>query len=161
MKLIAHRGNTRGSNPLEENNPEYIDLAIEKGYDVEIDICYDTFENNFYLGHDEPQYLVTPYWLAQRMEKLWIHCKNIDALNYFVSKTGGYNYFWHQEDDFTLTSKNYIWTYPGKTYTPNSVIVMPEWNIDISNFSDLLVYGCYAICSDNVEYIRKKEETIL
>lgn len=161
MKLIAHRGNIKGSNPLEENNPEYIDFAIEKGYDVEIDIRYDTFENNFYLGHDEPQYLVTPYWLAQRMEKLWIHCKNIDALNYFVSKTGGYNYFWHQEDDFTLTSKNYIWTYPGKTYTPNSVIVMTEWNIDVSNFSDLLVYGCYAICSDNVEYIRKKEEKIL
>jgi len=161
MKLIAHRGNIKGLNPLEENNPEYIDFAIEKGYDVEIDIRYDTFENNFYLGHDEPQYLVTPYWLAQRMEKLWIHCKNIDALNYFVSKTGGYNYFWHQEDDFTLTSKNYIWTYPGKTYTPNSVIVMPEWNIDVSNFSDLLVYGCYAICSDNVEYIRKKEEKIL
>lgn len=156
MKLIAHRGNINGSNPLNENNPDYIDEAISKGYDVEIDIRYDTLDNNFYLGHDNPQYIVTPYWLAQRMENLWIHCKNIDALNYFVSKTGGYNYFWHQNDDFTLTSKNYIWTYPGKTYTPNSIIVMPEWNIDVSNFSDLLVYGCYGICSDNVEYIRKK-----
>ena len=24
------------------------------------------------------------------------------------------NYFWHQTDDFTLTSHGYIWTYPGK-----------------------------------------------
>ena len=160
MKLIAHRGNITGSNPLEENRPEYIDIAIEEGYDVEIDIRYDTFENIFYLGHDDPQYVVTPYWLAQRMEKLWIHCKNIEALDYFVSKTGGYNYFWHQEDDFTLTSKRYIWTYPGKTYTSNSVIVMPEWNRDPKTFNDFLVYGCYGICSDFVGYITKKGEKV-
>jgi hypothetical protein len=35
--------------------------------------------------------------------------------------------FWHQNDDFTLTSKNYIWTYPGQPYTASSVIVMPEF----------------------------------
>jgi len=29
MKLIAHRGNTDGPNPSEENNPEYIEEAIE------------------------------------------------------------------------------------------------------------------------------------
>ena len=29
MKLIAHRGNINGPYPLEENNPEYIDIAID------------------------------------------------------------------------------------------------------------------------------------
>ena len=158
MKLIAHRGNINGPNPLDENRPEYIEEAINNGYDVEIDVRYDILNNNFYLGHDEPQYVVNLYWFAKHVNNLWIHCKDINALNYFVSKTSGYNYFCHQEDDFTLTSKNYIWTYPGKTYTPSSVIVMPEWNLNISDFSDLLVYGCHGICSDHVKYIRKKED---
>lgn len=152
MKLIAHRGNLSGPNPLQENNPEYIENAILKGFDVEIDVWYDVFESNFYLGHDDPQYIVTPYWLAKRMGNLWIHCKNIDALYHFTTKTGGYNYFWHQNDDFTLTSKNYIWTYPGKSYTSISVIVMPELN----NFDwdTLKVVNCHGICTDYVEKLK-------
>jgi hypothetical protein len=150
MKLISHRGNIEGPNSLEENNPVYIDLAIEKGYDVEIDIWYDHFDNSFYLGHDEPQYAISLYWLAQRMDNLWIHCKNIDALFHFVHNTGGYNYFWHQEDDYTLTSKGYIWTYPGKSYTPKSIVVMPEWNNTVEKFFDLDIFGAYGICSDYV-----------
>ena len=47
MKLIAHRGNIDGAKPLDENNPEYIDTAISKGYDVEVDVYYDSFDNNF------------------------------------------------------------------------------------------------------------------
>lgn len=148
MKIIAHRGNIDGPNPLIENHPETIDKAIEFGFDVEIDIRYDTFDGQLYLGHDDPQYVVTPYWLAQRMDNLWIHCKNIDALYYFVTKTGGYNYFWHQTDDFTLTSKNYIWTYPGQPYTASSVIVMPELSIKEQDFKDLHAYNCYGICTD-------------
>jgi len=151
MKLIAHRGNTDGSNPLEENKPEYIEKALLKGFDVEIDVRYDSLDGKFYLGHDDPQYVVDQYWMAQHMGSLWIHCKNIDALYYFADKTGGYNYFWHQNDDFTLTSKNYIWTYPGKSYTPKSIIVMPEWKTNLENFDSMRVYNCYGICSDYVE----------
>ena len=150
MKLIAHRGNIDGPNPSEENKPEYIEAAIAQGYDVEIDIRYAALAQRFYLGHDSSTYGVTQYWLAQYMDNLWIHCKNIEALDFFVTKTGGYNYFWHQEDDFTLTSKKYIWNYPGKTYTSNSVIVMPEWNTPMESFSDLKAYNCHGICSDYV-----------
>lgn len=150
MKLIAHRGNIDGPNQLKENNPEYIEFAISQGYDVEIDIRYDIFNEKFYLGHDDPQYVITPYWLAQNMDKLWFHCKNIEALYHFSEKTGGFNYFWHQEDDFTLTSKNYIWTYPGKTYTSKSIIVMPECNTSVKMFDNLRVLNCYGICSDYV-----------
>lgn len=150
MKLIAHRGNINGPNSSLENQPETIDNAIELGFDVEVDIRYDTLDGQFYLGHDDPQYIITPYWLAQRMEKLWIHCKNIDALYHFATKTGGYNYFWHQEDDYTLTSKEYIWTYPGKTYTSKSVIVMPETVIDKRNLKDMKVYNSFGVCSDFV-----------
>ena len=156
MKLIAHRGNTDGPNPLNENSPEYIDSAISRGFDVEVDIWYDTFEKNFYLGHDDPQYVVTPYWLAQRMDNLWIHCKNLDALYEFANNRGGYNYFWHQTDNFTLTNNNYIWTYPGQPYTPRSIIVMPESGMrheELEKLVDFKAYNCYAICSDYVEYL--------
>jgi hypothetical protein len=147
MKLIAHRGNIDGPNPSEENSLEYIDSALNKGYDVEVDIFYNTFSDSLYLGHDDSQHVVERYWLASRIEKLWIHCKNIEALYYFSSKTGGYNYFWHQNDDYTLTSKNYIWTYPGKPYTSRSVIVMPEKFLK-DDFQSLMVYNCYGICTD-------------
>ena len=123
MKLIAHRGNINGPNPLEENRPEYIEKAIELGYDVEIDIRYEPNVDGLYLGHDDSQYVVNWLWLSKYKENLWIHCKNIESLSEFSLESNGYNYFWHQEDDYTLTSKNYIWTYPGKTYKKNSVIV--------------------------------------
>jgi hypothetical protein len=148
MKLIAHRGNIDGSNPLEENNPEYLEKALIEGFNVEIDIRYDTYDRKFYLGHDEPQYHVDWFWLSKYKDFLWIHCKNIESLYEFSYGTEGFNYFWHQEDDFTLTSKNYIWTYPGKTYTPKSVIVMPEWNMSVELFTDLKAFNCHGICSD-------------
>lgn len=147
MILIAHRGNINGPNPLKENHPDYIDEAISKGYNVEIDVRYSPLANKLYLGHDASTYGVTLDWLDKRMDKLWIHCKNIEALEYFVSKTEGYNYFWHQEDDFTLTSKKYIWTYPGKPYTLKSIIVMPEL---IESFDYEKPKNCYGVCSDYV-----------
>jgi hypothetical protein len=148
MKLIAHRGNINGPNPLEENNPEYIESAIAKGYDVEIDVrCED---HQFYLGHDESQYYVPMTWIVKRKDKLWIHCKDLKSLDILSSSPVDFHYFWHQEDDFTLTSKNYIWTYPGKSYTPNSIIVMPELNMSVKTFADLKAFNCHGICSDFV-----------
>ena len=40
MILISHRGNIDGPNPKLENSPEYIQLAMEKGFDVEVDVWY-------------------------------------------------------------------------------------------------------------------------
>lgn len=53
--LISHRGNLNGPDSR-ENHPDYIDTAIESGYQVEIDLRFD---GNFYLGHDDPQYKVS------------------------------------------------------------------------------------------------------
>lgn len=153
MKLIAHRGNIDGPNQLEENRPEYIDYSIELGYDVEVDVRYDIIEGKFYLGHDGPQYCVAQYWLEKRIDNLWIHCKNIESLYYFSTKIGAYNYFWHQEDDFTLTSKNYIWTYPGKPFTLNSVIVMPELDINC-DLNSLRDFDCFGVCSDFISKLK-------
>jgi len=148
MILISHRGNTNGSNK-DENNPKYIDNAIEDGYDVEIDIwCINEL---IYLGHESPQYLVDFSWIIDRVLKLWIHCKNINALIYI--KNCGYDirYFWHQSDDVTITSNGFFWTYPGKQLTKNSIAVMPE----TKPFNDIEI--SYGICSD---YIIKYKDYI-
>ena len=150
MKLIAHRGNINGPNKEKENSPEYIQFAITKGYDVEIDLRYVDYR--FYLGHDKPQQLVSWCWLVDRKDNLWIHCKDLTSLDILSKSPVDFQYFWHQEDDFTLTSKNYIWTYPGKSLTQKSIIVMPEWNVPVGGtFSLLKALNCYGICSDYVK----------
>jgi hypothetical protein len=149
MKLIAHRGNIWGPDPKTENNPEQVLKCIEEGYNVEIDIRYEPKSETLWLGHDEAQYKVSWWWLAGKSSYLWIHCKDLITLYEFVRKTSGYNYFWHQKDYFTLTSKQFIWTYPGQPYTSSSVIVMPEWGKN-PDWDRLRVTNCYGICSDYV-----------
>jgi hypothetical protein len=157
MKLIAHRGNIEGPNPLEENNIVYIEKAISAGYDAEIDFWY--FEDNFYLGHDEPQYEVSTTWLTTNKEFLWIHCKNQSALEKLSNSSVDYNYFWHENDRYTLTSGGYIWSYPGQSYSSKFIIVMPE-NGDVLKFfkNDNIIrmseYDCHGICSDYVGRIK-------
>ena len=147
MKLIAHKGNINGPNPAIENNPEQIDVCITAGYDVEIDLWWDAEERKLWLGHSERQYEITWWWLAGRSNHLWIHCKDFPTLHEFTTNTSGYNYFWHQGDDYTLTSKRHIWSSPGKPYNENTVIVEE----DPLALHD---YNCYGICSDYVGRMR-------
>ena len=55
MILISHRGNMNGLNPHLENNQEYCEEAIDRGFDVEIDVWYT---DAWWTGHDRPQYRV-------------------------------------------------------------------------------------------------------
>ena len=142
--LISHRGNIDGKKPHLENKPEYIDEAISLGYNVEIDVWM--IEGVLLLGHDGPQYGVTQHWLNERCTKLWLHCKNIEAMEWF-NALRSYHYFWHEEDTLTLTSKGVVWAYPGKQPIKGSIAVMPErGNDDLSK--------CIGICSD---YIKRYE----
>lgn len=150
MILISHRGNITGSQPKTENHPDYIMDAINKGYNVEIDVWYT---DKFMLGHDNPQYEFPFDLLEKFYTKLWLHCKNIMALvklkeiDPIASKL---NYFWHEEDTVTLTSKNHIWAYPGKQPIKNSIAIMPEmYNDDISQ--------CIGICSDYISNYNKTQ----
>lgn len=142
MILISHRGNINGRSELYENSPNYIDSAIKKGYDVEVDIWLNN--GNFYLGHDNPQYEISLDWLNERKDNLWIHCKDIESIEKFNILNENYNYFWHQEDTVTLTSKNFIWAYPGNQPIKNSISVLPELFND--NTSE-----CIGICSDYIQ----------
>lgn len=136
MKIISHRGNLNGRNPSTENSIPAINIALYRGFDVEIDVWYKN--KNWYLGHDKPQHLVDQPFLENK--KLWCHAKNLDALNLMI-KNKKIHCFWHQNDDFTLTSKNYIWTYPNKHTNYNSVIVLTKEKDEIPK-------KCFGICTD-------------
>jgi hypothetical protein len=151
MILISHRGNIDGENKNKENTPNYIDNAILEGYDVEVDVwCKD---GNIYTGHDSPISKIDLKWILDRCDKLWIHIKNIECLEYF-KPFDEINYFWHQTDDVTLTSKGFFWTYPGKMLTRYSIAVLPEMekfeNVDIA----------YGICSDYIYKYKKNYDKI-
>jgi len=145
MILISHRGNISGPNPERENHPEYIFEALQAGYDVEVDVWF--INGKFMLGHDEPQYEFPFGLLDNNYPKMWLHCKNIEALEVLHnldSRGDKVNYFWHQEDTITLTSKNHIWAYPGKQPIKNSIAVMPEiYNDNVA--------GCKGVCSDHIQ----------
>lgn len=148
--IIAHRGNTEGPNSSEENSPERIDYCIEKGFDVEVDLHYISKSKQLYLGHDGPEYETNWDWLSKRSSHLWIHCKTFEALAVFTDlnkeNRKSFKYFWQQEDDYTITSNQLIWAYPGKPYNSKTIIAMPEWNHP--NWLDLKKANCYGICTD-------------
>jgi hypothetical protein len=149
MKYIAHRGLTDGPNPLLENNPAQIELALKEGYECEIDLWL--VDSDLYLGHDAPTYPISKQWVDKL--GLWIHAKNLAALRWLT--TTDLEYFWHQNDDYVLTSHNYIWTFPGKDLTQRSVMVMPE-KVD-PTLEIARTAMCYAICSN---FVRNIKETI-
>ncbi len=151
MIYIAHRGNTEGKNEVRENSPYYIMEALAMGFDVEIDLRY--IDGNWWLGHDEPQYEIDFNWIEDRSQNLWVHCKNKEAVEYFIEndfKTADINWFWHEEDTMTLTSFGYVWVYPGKQPIKGSIAVMPEIHNDN-------VRECGGICSD---YIKRYKDEI-
>ena len=138
MIYISHRGNISGPNEKFENKIEYVQNALDKGYEVEVDV---RFENDkFFLGHDVNQFEVNENFLLNK--KIWCHAKTKDALSALEKIKA--HYFWHQEDDYTITSKGFVWTYPGKILLPSSICVLPE----VANYKEI---NCLGICSDYIE----------
>jgi hypothetical protein len=141
MILISHRGNINGRLDSWENHPTYITSALEKGYECEIDVWYENGE--WYLGHDIPEHKVNHQFISN--SKMWCHAKNIDSLNAMLM-AGDIHCFWHENDKYTLTSKNYIWAFPGFDVPlgSKSICVVPErCNQSVVNF--------YGVCSDFIE----------
>ena len=147
MILISHRGNISVSNPERENHPEYIFEALQAGYDVEIDVWFEN--GKFMLGHDEPQYEFPFELLDKNYPKLWIHCKNMDALstlNQLDQNGDKVNYFWHESDLGVLTSKGYIWS---TNLFDRGILVMPE------TFNTEPIPSTLGICSDYIQNYKK------
>lgn len=144
MKYISHRGNLLGPDPILENEPGYIQDAMEAGFDVEIDVWY--LDGKFMLGHDDPIHEVNKNFLLN--EKLWCHAKNPEALEEMMKE--GIHCFWHENDERTLTSKGIIWTYPYKKLLKGSVVVILDKELDYDYVS-----RADAVCGDYVQSWRQ------
>tara|TARA_Y100000310_G_C20666523_1_gene807808 strand:+ start:328 stop:756 length:429 start_codon:yes stop_codon:yes gene_type:complete len=142
MICIAHRGNINGRNVEKENRPEYILNALEQGYDVEIDIRHHN--GRIYLGHSEPQYKIDKEFL--KADGLWIHCKNIEAVEQMLKWNENVNWFWHEKDKVTITKHGYVWCFPGNECDGG---IMVEFGQD----TDKEIIG---VCSDNIERWKKR-----
>jgi hypothetical protein len=138
--FISHRGNIDGRVINSENSPDYISFALDKGYEVEIDVWF--VDDSYYLGHDEPLYLVQESFLEN--EKIWCHAKNEESF-FRMLQNPNIHCFWHQNDDYTLTSKGIPWVYPGKKVFENSIWVLPE-----KTTYKYIKLNCLGICSDNI-----------
>ena len=143
MLIISHRANLNGPDPFLENTVEAINFCLAKNIQVEIDVWHK--HNGLFLGHDEPKNPVGIDFIKENYAMLWVHCKNFEALNYF-SNHKEINYFWHENDKFTLTSQNIIWTYPEQTVGEKSVIVCQT----LEQTEKYFTADCWGICTDYV-----------
>ena len=145
MKLISHRGNLNGRHIERENEPQYIREALDRGFDVEIDVWY--INGKYMLGHDEPIHDMPLEFIQDN--RLWFHCKNggaLEQLSKYYAK-----HFYHISDDYTLTSNGKIWTYVGAPLLKNSICVLPEVSYDGK------LENCYGICSDKIDEYKRYE----
>ena len=164
MKYISHRGNLNKRIEKLENHPEYIHEALSKNYDVEIDLW--VINRTIFLGHDYNQFEISDNFLIKNHKKLWIHAKNDQALFYLNNNKKKFNYFWHQNDEFTITSSGHIWTHfsSNKKYLKKNnfvnkkmILTLPEL-ID-KKYEKIVFYNqYYAVCSDLIENYKMKIE---
>lgn len=138
-RWILHRGLSNGpvNNSSLENNEIVLKDKISKGWEVEIDIW--KIDEKIYLGHDKPTTLLNDISLLES-SNVWVHCKNIEAA--IACQNLEANFFIHDNDIAVLTSKQWIWCYPGTKAERKSVCVLPER----TTIKDFLDVG--AVCSD-------------
>lgn len=150
MKIICHRANINGPS-LTENSPLEIEKCIFLGFDVEVDVW--KINNQLFLGHDIPQYKIELKFLENYSNNLWIHCKNLEVFSFLLSYD--LNIFFHEGDEYTLTSKKYIWTYPKDKYDKlyNNQIILDFNTISKEKYDFYKSKNIYGLCCDYVPKI--------
>jgi len=133
MLIIAHRGNLHGPNRATENREETIVAALAEGFDCEIDVW--KVDDRLWLGHDGPEHETSLDFLTQHGSRLWVHCKNLDAL---IALKDQFNCFFHDKDTYTLTSRGFIWGNIGSPTTDKVICVMPPGDHGV----------CLGVCTD-------------
>jgi hypothetical protein len=140
---VCHRGLKNGPNKELENKEAEIVSRLEEGWDVEIDVW--NIDGIWWLGHDKPESELIDKTILKH-HRVWVHCKNLHALEECI-RDSDVHCFTHDSDEATLTSKRYIWCYPGILLGKRSVCVMPERYIGCLDVNDVLrTEG--AVCSD-------------
>lgn len=145
MKIISHRGNLTGPDPSTENTLRQFEIAISKGFEVEIDV-WKIVEGTVWIGHDHGDSVMPKSFLEDNSSKIWVHAKSLQAVE-SLRFMHGINWFWHENDRMTITSKGYMWCYPG-TYIDGGVSVVTQK--DFQTDHDIL-----GICTDFPENFKR------
>jgi hypothetical protein len=141
-RWILHRGLLAGPNKELENKESELWDRMHKGWDIECDVWYDN--ETWRLGHDGPNDNIQNVNALLTHPRAWIHCKNLAALQKCL-EIGGVNCFFHDVDTAVLTSKQFIWAYPGYIVEGKmGVCVMPERH----GFSMTELSKTGSVCSD-------------
>lgn len=155
MRIISHRGNLNGPDPDNENTFDAIEYALERGFDVEIDIWASG--DKFWLGHDKAQTTISlgKIYEWSEIQDVYVHCKNIRALQLFceLDLKGRHIFpFFHDVDQCILLSNNYIWVHPkwiesvDINYTSKCIAVVADAKTSFKNWG--------GICTDYPESVR-------
>jgi len=136
IKIISHRANLNGPCRQYENSPKRILEVLRQGFDVEADVWRT--ERGWFLGHEFPRHSVSRSFLS--LPGLWCHAKNQKALVHML-RHKSIHCFWHQNDDYTITSRGLIWAYPGKKFSPQTIVVC-------KGHKKRNVNGAYGLCTD-------------
>jgi hypothetical protein len=125
MKLISNKGNLNGISE-NENKPEFIENAINLGYDVKIDLWLQ--DNQLYLGSSKPEFKLDIDWFEKFHQKLWLDCHDLTIIDRFydLDPMGTkLNYFYIHKDPIARTSKwyNIVW---GEKPIKGCVFMYPE-----------------------------------
>ena len=109
------------------NEPSWIikkehELVLE---DDELD------SEEIYIGHDYQKNKIEPKILYENSKNLILHIKGIElksdkSLNLFNNILSNCHFFTHQEDDFVITNKGWIWSHPRNGFVRNTICVLPE-----------------------------------
>ena len=152
MIFYAHRGNTRGPSMF-ENEPYYLTRAINEGFAPEVDVW--CVKGDLWFGHDWPDHRVTQEWMQDFGEYCIFHCKNWQAM--LAMQQAKQHYFWHQDDEYTLTSEGLVWVYPDRPFQPDKNYIACQ-----PGYIDLPAewYDIGGICSDYVYTLRMKKEAL-
>lgn len=149
--FISHRGNLDGVNPARENSPDYIDECIASGYDCEIDLRIK--DGVPHLGHDMPDHPISAVWIYKRMDRLWIHSKEYDALVWLMDYCPNATYFCHEGDRYTLVSNGFIWSHDLSNRMTDRCVI-PLLSKESVEAYDQIGFG--AVCSDYItDCVRK------
>lgn len=146
MILISHRGNTGKHNSFaDENKPGYIVNALQEHFFVEVDLR--VFNNELFLGHDEPQFQITKEWLTRHdiASGLLVHCKNVAALQ-FCMDYDLMGFYHKSEEHVPVINSPWIWTHNLSDVVENSIV-------PLLSHEEFLTRGNYkvaGVCSDFV-----------
>lgn len=145
MIKIAHRGNYAGRVIKRENTPDYVQEAIDAGYNVMVDAWL--LDREWYLGYMFPITVVDKEFFER--PEIWVHAMNL------VGYVSLYNnpkvhVFWHNKDDFAITSKGIKWANTG-IITHDGVMFKPECSHISTTALQEHTVSPLGICSDDFE----------